>query len=89
MNLKLFFPDQNTAKSIFKSIEPEYLEERRDRSLTKISVNKSILSIDIKAKDITALKAGINGYLKSINLCNKLFEKPDSSKLEWAQSKNV
>ena len=74
MHLELVFPSQETAKSIFKSIEPEYLEERRDRSLTKISVNKSILSIDIKAKDAIALKAGINGYLKSINLCNKIWE---------------
>ena len=74
VKVELFFPTEITAKNIFKSIEPEYLEERRDRSLTKISVNKSILSIDIKAKDITALKAGINGYLKSINLCNKIME---------------
>lgn len=74
LKVELHFASNAVAKNIFKSIEPEYLQEKRDRSLTKISVNKSILSIDIKAKDAIALKAGINGYLKSINLCKKIME---------------
>ena len=74
LKLELFFPSETHAKSIFLSLQPEHLQEKKDRSRVKMQINKSILSIDIKAKDATALKASINSYLKSIILCNKILE---------------
>ena len=74
LQLDLFFDNPKEPQIVLASIEPELLQEKKDRSSTKIKVNKSILSINIKAWDKTALKASVNSYLKSIILAKKTMD---------------
>lgn len=68
LELELFFPSKEKAGKVLRAINPELKIERMDRSNTKAILKKNRFSINIKAKDKTALKASINSLMKSINL---------------------
>jgi tRNA threonylcarbamoyladenosine modification (KEOPS) complex Pcc1 subunit len=73
--LKLFFPEEIHSKIVFNSIKPELNKLHQKRSKTKILNNKNTFLLEIKAKDLTALKASVNNYLNQINLINKLIRR--------------
>jgi tRNA threonylcarbamoyladenosine modification (KEOPS) complex Pcc1 subunit len=73
--LKLFFPEESHSKIVFDSIQPELNNLHQKRSKTKTFNNKNIFLLEIKAKDLSALKATVNNYLNQINLINKLIRR--------------
>ncbi|MFH1544856.1 MAG: KEOPS complex subunit Pcc1 [archaeon] len=68
LDLELFFPSKEKAEKAFRAVNPELKSEKMNRSTTKVILKKNSFSINIKAKDKTALKASINSLMKSINL---------------------
>lgn len=72
LNLKLFYPSSQQPGIIVDSILPELKGKFEKRSRTDINSNKNVLSLKIYARDITALKASVNSYMRLIILCNSL-----------------
>lgn len=52
------------AKNIYRSLMPELKIEKGDRSKTLIKVKDNKIRISILGKDINALRAGVNTYLR-------------------------
>jgi tRNA threonylcarbamoyladenosine modification (KEOPS) complex Pcc1 subunit len=63
-----------TAEKVLNAITPEMGSVHERRSTAAMNTNKNILSLEIKAQDLTALKASFNSYMKLMILCNKLQE---------------
>ena len=74
LEFRLFFGDENTAKIVFASVEPDLKSRHETRSKTDIKLKKDMLSVNIVAKDPTALRASFNSYFKSIALAKTLTE---------------
>jgi len=72
--LTLFFDDEDTPKKILEIISPEMNSGKTLRSETNVRLKKDMLSINIKAKDLTALRASFNTLLKPIMLSKRLLE---------------
>ena len=72
--LNLLFEDEDTPKKILEVMSPEMNSGRTDRSETNVRLKKDMLSINIKAKDLTALRASFNTLLKPIMLSKRLLE---------------
>lgn len=72
--LNLFFKDEETPKKILEVIFPEINSVKTQRSETNVRLKKDMLSIHIKAKDLTALRASFNTLLKPIMLSKRLLE---------------
>ena len=51
---------------VYKALEPEIKNTKRFE--VKVSPEKEALKISVEAKDVTALKAAINSYLRLIEL---------------------
>ena len=72
--LNLFFEDEDTPQKILEVISPEMNSGKTQRSETNVRLKKDMLSITIKAKDLTALRASFNTILKPIMLSKRLLE---------------
>lgn len=72
--LNLFFKDEKTPKKVLEVISPEMNSVKTQRSETNVKLKKDMLSIHIKAKDLTALRASFNTLLKPIMLSKRLLE---------------
>ncbi|MFH1239677.1 MAG: KEOPS complex subunit Pcc1 [Candidatus Diapherotrites archaeon] len=72
--LKLFFEDEEIPKQILEVISPDMTSGKIQRSETNVRLKKDMLSITIKAKDLTALRASFNTLLKPIMLSKRLLE---------------
>lgn len=70
--LKIFFETKEKALKIFNSIKPELNKLPAQRSKTLISIKNNCFVIKIISKDLIALRASINSYLKGIILANNL-----------------
>ena len=68
MNHKLkssiLFNSNKLANQALKSIKPETIDT--DRTKTKLEVKGKELIINVKAKDVTALRAAINTFLRLV-----------------------
>ena len=71
LKLDLFF-DRETAGIVKKAVEPELGLAYETRSRTMVSAKGSMLSIAIKARDKTALRASLNSHCRSAFLSEKL-----------------
>ncbi|MFH1785727.1 MAG: KEOPS complex subunit Pcc1 [Candidatus Micrarchaeota archaeon] len=60
------FPDENTANAAEKAILHE--GEIGNRSKTKITKKGSVLTIDIDANDVVALRATANAFLRALQI---------------------
>ena len=74
INLQLEFPSEKEAEVVLKALQPDLGEEKEKRSSKEIKLIKSTLLLHIKAADLTALRASLNGYLKLIILANDFLE---------------
>lgn len=71
LSAKLFFEDSNFAKNVAKLLKVD-LDYKLFRSKSTISLQRKVLSIKISAEDLTAIRAAINYYMKSIILIEEL-----------------
>lgn len=62
------------GNNLIQAISPELSSAHEKRSKTTMNINKNVLSLEINASDLTALKASFNSYMKLIILCNSLQE---------------
>ncbi|MDD4251088.1 MAG: KEOPS complex subunit Pcc1 [Candidatus ainarchaeum sp.] len=67
LKIKIEFDSKEKAIIFFKSIKPE-LEEKFDRSETKVFLKKNILEFEIIASDKSAARASLNSILKPLKL---------------------
>ena len=74
LKLNLFFGNSKDAKIAHDSASVDMGNAFELRSKTTVKLKKDMLAIDIKAKDLTALRASLNSYLKSIALSINLLE---------------
>ena len=64
---RIEFPNDEAAQTIKKAVEPEINDERSNRYRVEVRRWKNRLIIKVVAKDITALRAAVNAYLRYIN----------------------
>lgn len=75
MNLFVeFFGEKEFLNACYNALLPEMSSKHEKRSSTEINLKKDSLSLDIKAKDKSALKKAINSYLSLIALVEELYE---------------
>ena len=72
LSLKLFF-EQGFNEIILGAIKPD-LERKYDRSKIQVNEEKDSLNLEVKAADLTALRASYNSILKNIILSKELIE---------------
>lgn len=63
---------QGHAERILNSIKPDACGRHERRSSAIMNINKNVLSLEINAEDINALKGSFNSYMKLIMLCSEL-----------------
>ncbi len=68
MELELAFDDLETAKIILKALKPETTSSPSERASVDLNLKNEKLNIDIKATDVTSLRAAVNSYLRWITL---------------------
>ena len=76
LEIKLELPEK-IGKCCAESIAIESKSYEMPRSQVKVTYEKNFLVIKIKAKDLSALRAATNTYLRWVILCCKLLEKKD------------
>ena len=72
--ITLHFEDEKKVKQVYEAITPEKMQMMKKRSETDVMLKKDMLSILIRAEDLTALRASFNVYLKPILLSKSLLE---------------
>lgn len=60
------------AKTLFLALNPETKSVPSERATTLLLVKENILSIDIEAEDLTALRAALNSFLAWLSGCQQL-----------------
>jgi tRNA threonylcarbamoyladenosine modification (KEOPS) complex Pcc1 subunit len=73
-SLKLFFPDEKEAQTALKAVQPELKKRNSKRSSSALSLKKTTISINIKARDKTALRASINTCMNSFIVAKRAME---------------
>jgi len=71
--LILEFDSEEEAEIIYKSIFLEHLTSQIKSSAT-MEINKNIITINVKAKDISILKASIYSYLRWIGVAQNIYK---------------
>ena len=51
------------AKTLYLALKPETKSVQSERANTKLDLRDNLLLIDVKAEDLTALRAAINSFL--------------------------
>lgn len=65
-SMEFCFPDENSAEAAMKAISHE--GEVGNRSKTRITKKGSILTIEIDALDVVALRATANAFLRALQI---------------------
>jgi tRNA threonylcarbamoyladenosine modification (KEOPS) complex Pcc1 subunit len=68
---------KKTAEILLAALKPETKSGPSDRASTQVSVRDSVLIIEVKAGDITALRAAMNSYIAWVSACVKSIEQVD------------
>ncbi|HEY0196175.1 MAG TPA: KEOPS complex subunit Pcc1 [Methanobacterium sp.] len=68
MEFQIEFEDLKQAKIVMKALEPEINSSPSERSTVKLNLTGTILDVNIKASDVTSLRASVNSYLRWIML---------------------
>lgn len=66
-NIKLKVKD---PKSLYKALEPDI--EKTKQFNVEIKPKENLLSLNVKAKDISAMRAALNSYLRLISVIEEL-----------------
>jgi len=67
-------PSARVADTVYKSVLPETLQNATFRSRTLLSRNGRVLELTIKAKDIVALRAASNSFLRFLAVAVKTID---------------
>jgi len=73
MSIKLEIKSKNVL-DLKKLLDLEMDRKKYNRSDSKIYIEKSILIIEIYAKDLIAFKATVNNYINLLELISKVYE---------------
>lgn len=68
MQFHIVFEDAQDAEVVIKSLEPEILTSPSSRTSTDFKLKDKTITINIRAVDVTSLRASINSYLRWIML---------------------
>jgi len=71
--LTLKFDSEEEAEVIYKSIFLEHLTSQIKSSAT-MEINKNVIKINVKAEDISILKASIYSYLRWIGVAQNIYK---------------
>ena len=72
--IHLSFSSNRYSKIVFQALEPETHAMLTSRSKVQIKKEDSRLTINIEAKDISALRATINSYLRHSYLTKNIIQ---------------
>ena len=64
---------KKTAEIILAALRPETKSGPSDRATTQVSLRDTVLIIEVKAGDITALRAAMNSYIAWVSACISQF----------------
>lgn len=70
---------KETAVILYNALLPETESIPSDRASSKISIEGATLIIEIKANDLTALRASLNSFTAWIGACISTLESIDKS----------
>jgi tRNA threonylcarbamoyladenosine modification (KEOPS) complex Pcc1 subunit len=76
--LRLSLGTNEEAKLLYSALLPETESVPSDRASTTIAVEGSVLVVDIRADDLTALRAAMNSFLSWISACLRTLDSMDS-----------
>ncbi len=74
ITVKIDLPSARVADTVYKSILPETLQNATFRSRTFLSRKGRVLELTIKAKDIVALRAASNSFLRFLSVALKTID---------------
>ncbi len=64
LTVKIDLPSPKIARTVYSSVYPETIQIRGFRSRTSLRRNGRVLELNIKARDIVALRAASNSFLR-------------------------
>ncbi len=73
-SLELSLDTEREAENIILAVRPDLSSKHSKRSVSRISLKKNILCINISALDLVALRASLNSLLKKIFLSKDVLE---------------
>lgn len=62
------------AEIVYNAIRPEVSYAHNERSTTEIELNENIITFRIFSKDVVALRASINSYVRWIKLTTEILK---------------
>lgn len=71
LTVKIDLPSSRIAETVFNSVYPETIQFRGFRSHTLLRRNGQVLDLNIKARDIVALRAASNSFLRFLAVALK------------------
>jgi tRNA threonylcarbamoyladenosine modification (KEOPS) complex Pcc1 subunit len=77
--LRLRLGSDEEAKLLYSALLPETESVPSDRASTTIAVEGSDLVVEIRADDLTALRASMNSFLSWISACMRALDSMDSA----------
>lgn len=72
-DIEVSFPDKDSTEVAYLAVLPELPTSSRGRAKTILIKRGRILNLRVEAKDITALRAIINTYLRWFKLIQNLY----------------
>lgn len=71
--IRLEIPSKGCLEIVYRALVPEAAKPATSRSKAQLKIEDGLLILAVEAKDIVALRAALNAYLRWIaSLCNVL-----------------
>jgi tRNA threonylcarbamoyladenosine modification (KEOPS) complex Pcc1 subunit len=80
--IRLSFQSKRHLKTVLDALKPETRESPSSRSRIKVEEEGGNLMISFEAKEMSALRAAINAYLRWISLTQNILESVDKLSME-------
>lgn len=71
------YDSERRARIVERSVRPEVGEIGSDRSVTTISRNSRTVTIQVEARDLVALRAGMNTWLSLVDTAERCSARAD------------
>jgi len=78
--IRLNFPSEKILNGVLNAISPEAAKSAGSRSHVTVRAAKSVLTLEIEAKDTSAFRAVVNSYMHWILLVSDTFSRLESIK---------
>ncbi|MHA1754598.1 MAG: KEOPS complex subunit Pcc1 [Candidatus Odinarchaeia archaeon] len=72
--IDFIYDDENESSIAERVLKPEILSTNKKRANLNIKRNNNVLSLQIIAKDLTALRSTVNTYIRWIKIINDLLK---------------